>query len=316
MVNEQIQQKMDRLIRVLEAGENGYAISALNVRNRGLKALFKSYAQQRARFKTELLVEMECLGMEARPRSSIIAALHRGRINIFASLTIGQEHKEQVVLKEILFGEKMALQAYAALSEDDLPPDTMKLISRQQSEIHRIMDQIQFMRGKEGSRMVLRLFDTDRDFETALRELKNAGLRLEAVIWLNFKDVIEFYEGRTSLVSETVFTGAVGGAFYGGLIGGLSGVSMQIADIASLGALTGQGLWPLWTLTGVIVGSLSGAFLGLGFSIGVTDKDAYLYTQSIKSGKIILLTIVDALQASEVGRIMTLVNARAKAQVE
>ena len=316
MVTEHIQHKMDHLIRVLEAGEHGYAISALNVRNRGLKALFKSYAQQRARFKTELLVEMECLGMVAKPRSNIMAALHRGRINIFASLTIGQEHKEQVVLKEILFGEKMALQAYETLLEDDLPPDSVNLLSCQQSEIRRIMEQIQFMRGKEGSRMVLRLFDTDQDFETALRELKDAGLRLEAIIWLNFKDVIEFYEGKTSLVKETVLTGAIGGAFYGGLIGSLSGVSMQMAGIAPLGALAGHGLWPLWMLTGVIVGSLVSAFLGLMFSIGVTDEDAYLYRQSIKSGKIILLTIVDALQASEVGRIMTLVNARARAYIE
>lgn len=316
MVTEHIQHKMDHLIHVLEAGEYGYAISALNVRNRGLKALFKSYAQQRARFKTELLVEMECLGMVAKPRSIIMAALHRGRINIFASLTIGQEHKEQVVLKEILFGEKMALQAYEALLDDDLPLDTVNLLSRQQSEIRRIMEQIQFMRGKEGSRMVLRLFDTDQDFETALRELKDAGLQLEAIVWLNFKDVIEFYEGKTSLVKETVLTGVIGGGFYGGLIGGLSGVSMQMAGIAPLGALAGHGLWPLWMLTGVIVGSLVSAFLGLVFSIGVTDKDAYLYRQSIRSGKIILLTIVDALQASEVGRIMTLVNARARAQVE
>ena len=40
------------------------------------------------------------------------------------------------------------------------------------------------------------------------------------------------------------------------------------------------------------------------------------YAQSLKRGKIILMTIVDTLRASEAGRIMALVNARARAQTE
>jgi len=316
MINKRIQSQMDRLIRILEAGEKGYAISALNINNCGLKALFKSYAQQRARFEAEILFEMNRLGMQSKRRKSIVAALHRGRINIFNALTIGQEHRELVAMREILFGEEAALRAYEKLLEDDLHPDTVEILSRHLSEIRRIVDQIQFMRGRDGNRMILHLFDTDRDFETALRELKNSGLRLEAVIWVNFKDVIELYKGSSSLVSETIFAGAVNGAFFGGLIGTLSGFSMQIAGIASLNMLVLQGIWPFLALTGLVAGSLIGALLGLAISMGVTGKDAYLYAQSLERGKIILMTIVDTLRASEAGRIMALVNTRARAQVE
>jgi len=316
MVNKLIQKKMDHLIRILEAGEKGYAISALNVNNRGLKALFKSYAQQRARFKAEIFFEMKRLGIQFKSRNSIISALHRGRINVFAALTIGQENKELVVLREILFAEKVALRVYEELLEEDLDPETVEILSRHLSEIRRIVDQIQFMRGREGNRMVLRLFDTDRDFETALKELKDSGMRLEAVIWVNFKDVIEMYKGRTSLVAETIFAGALNGAFFGGLVGILSGISMRMAGIVSVRMLMWQGIWPFLTLSGLITGSLIGATLGFAISIGVVDKDAYLYDQSLKRGKIILMTIVNSLRASEAERIMALVNARARTQTD
>lgn len=316
MINKRSQRKMDYLLRLLDAGEKGYAISALNLNNRGLKALFKSYAKQRSRFKDELLAEMERFGMGAKPRSSVAAALHRGQINIFTALAIGQEQKEQVVLKEILFGEKIALRSYDRLLSEKLHPDMIHLISRQRLEIHRIVDQLQFMRGKEGNRMVLRLFDTDREFETALKNLIDSGLRLQAVIWMNFNDIIELYEGGASLALETIFAGVVGGALFGSLIGALSGIGMQVAGIASGGMLMWQGIWSFLAFAGLIVGGMVGALLGFVISIGMANDDAYLYDQSLKRGKIILMTIVDTLRAAEAGRIMAAVNARARTHAD
>ncbi len=46
--NRRASKALDYLYRIVEAGEKGYAVAAANVDNRGLKLLFKSYAQQRA----------------------------------------------------------------------------------------------------------------------------------------------------------------------------------------------------------------------------------------------------------------------------
>ena len=115
MPTDRVLRSLSYLHRIVEAGEKGYAVSATNVNNQGLKILLKSYAQQRARFKSEIHSEIQRLGGEVKIRSSIRGILHRGRIDIFAALTIGNREREGVVLKEILIGEKIALQTYKSI---------------------------------------------------------------------------------------------------------------------------------------------------------------------------------------------------------
>jgi Domain of unknown function (DUF2383) len=77
-----------------------------------LKILYRVYAQQRRKFKEEIFDEIQRLGGHSRPRSNILGILHRGRIDIFAAMTIGDEGVENLLLKEILVGESTALRAY------------------------------------------------------------------------------------------------------------------------------------------------------------------------------------------------------------
>lgn len=66
------------LYKIVEAGERGYAVVASNVNNRALKTLYKSYAQQRLRFKEEIFAEIQRLGGYARPTSNFLSIVHRG----------------------------------------------------------------------------------------------------------------------------------------------------------------------------------------------------------------------------------------------
>ena len=113
------------LYKIVEAGERGYAVVASNVSNRALKILYKSYAQQRLQFKEEIFAEIQRLGGHTRPRSKFLGIVHRGRIDIFAALTIGNENVEKVVLKEVLLGEMVAVKAYEKTLKKDLPPETV-----------------------------------------------------------------------------------------------------------------------------------------------------------------------------------------------
>ena len=100
------------LYKYVEAGERGYAAVASNVRNRALKILYRAYAQQRLKFKEELFAEIQRLGGTTRPSSNLLGILHRGRIDIFTAMTIGDESVENMLLMEILVGESAALGAY------------------------------------------------------------------------------------------------------------------------------------------------------------------------------------------------------------
>lgn len=312
MTNARILNELGYLYRILDAGEKGYVVFAANVDNRGLKMLFKSYAQQRARFKIEILAEMWRLSGKANTHTGLHGAIRRGRINIFAALTINKEKREQAILKEILIGEKFTVRVYNRLLQQEFLPETLELFSRQLDEVRQAVDQISLMHGKEGKRLVLRLFDTERDAETALSDLREAGLQPETVLHLDLKRYVESYDGPSSIVSETVLSGTLGGAICGALVGGLAGLGVQTAGLAYLGALAGAYL----AFAGFFVGALVGAMLAFAIGIGSYGEDAYLYEQSRQRGGILLITIVDALRAPEVGQIMTYVNLRAHARVD
>ena len=316
MTEKQILRELGRLCRILEAGEKGYAVSAININNRGLKVLFKSFAQQRSRFKSEILTEMQRLGGKAKTRGNLFATIHRGRINIFAALTIGKDECERKVLKEILIGERFALRTYISVLKKKLHPETLQLILRQFEDIQQVVEQVTLMRGKEGKRLVVRLFDTQKDADSAVLEMKSAGFHLEMIEQRDFNEELEIYKGKSTTISETIISGAVGGAFWGSLIGILIGAGMQVARFTPFESTDSQTIWAYLTIAGILAGQFVGSILGFAIGVGLSGEDSYRYDLSIKRGKILLMAMVDALRASEAGQIMALVNLRARGRLE
>lgn len=129
----------------LEKG--GYAVVASNVRSRALKILYRVYAQQRLKFKEEIFDEIQRLGGHSRPRSNILGILHRGRIDIFTAMMIGDEGVENLLLTEILVGESAALRAHEKTLKADLPPETREMVERQFNEVRNILGQARLMKG-------------------------------------------------------------------------------------------------------------------------------------------------------------------------
>jgi hypothetical protein len=242
----------------------------------------------------------------------LLAAIHRGRINIFAALRISQDNREKAVLKEILIGEHFALNAYKQALKKDLLPEARKLIELQMEEVQKVVEQITLMRGREGKRLVIRLFETESDAEKALSDMKDAGLHPDMVEHLDFQRNIDIYEGKTTTITETIVSGAVGGAFWGGLIGILTGIGMQTAGFAPFGTAAGQSIWAYLLLAGIFAGEFVGSILGFAIGVGLSGEDTYQYEMSLKRGKVLLMAMVDALRAPEAGEIMSLVNLKSR----
>jgi uncharacterized protein (TIGR02284 family) len=318
MSNQQTRKALSSLYKMVEAGERGYAVAAANVDNRGLKLLFKSYAQQRADFKTEIFEQMRHVDGNARPpRSSILAMIHRGRIDIFAALTIGNENVENVVLKEISLGEGVALRAYENTLKKDLPPEIREVIVRQFEEVQRVVEQIHLMQGTEGKRLLVRLYDTEMDANRAIERLTEAGLTQESIEKVPVDKTAVFYTGRGTTVRETILSGAVGGAFWGAVIGLLAVISVlkmpnwnQIAQ-----PFLDQRLWAFIALLlciagGTFVGTMIGTFIGW----GIKSSDAYLYDHGLERGKFLVKSVVDKSRASKAWRMLADVNIEARAR--
>ena len=321
MSNRQTLKALSSLYRIVEAGERGYAVAAANVDNRGLKLLFKSYAQQRANFKTELFEQLQHLNGHAHPPgnglSSILAMIHRGRIDIFAALTIGDENVEKVVLKEVTLGEGVALRAYENTLKKDLSPEIRKVVARQFEEVRRVVEQVRLMRGEDGKRLLVRLYDTEVDANRALQRLKQEGFSQESIEKIPVDKTDVLYKGRGTTILETILSGAVGGAFWGSVIGWLAVISVLQLPNWNPGAQSfmDQRLWAFIALLlciagGIFVGTIIGTFIGW----GIKSSDAYLYDHGLERGQILVKSLVDESRASEAWRMLAQVNIESKAR--
>ena len=318
MSHRQTLRALGSLYRIVEAGERGYAVAAANVNNRGLKLLFKSFAQQRANFKAEIFQEIQRLGGRLYPSiSGALAIIHRGRIDIFAALTIGDENEEKVVLKEVVFGERVALRAYENTLKKDLLAESREIIARQYAEVRRVVEQVNLMNGKDGKRLLVRLYDTETDANRAVQILKQAGFAQESVQRVPVDKTAMLYTGRGTTILETILSGMVGGAFWGALIGVLAalGVLQMPASIPSAGPAIDQRLWAfiallLCVVGGAFVGTMIGTFIGL----GIGSEDAYLYDHGLERGRILVKVSADEAGASHAWRMLAQVNIESRAR--
>lgn len=314
MANKKVVGRLNRLHRLCRAGERGFEVVALNVSNRGLKFLLKSYAQQRADFASELKDEIRRLGGKISGRRSVRGVIHRGRINIRSALTIGHHNVENVALGEAIHGENAVIKAYKRALGIELPAETRAIIERQLEEIEEVRNQVNFLRGRAGKRLVVRLFDSVNDAESAIQALERANFQRSDI---EIEDVrqLSVYEGEGSKVSETVASGAFGGGLWGALIGAAAGVGALI--IPGMGTLIADNAIVTWigiTVAGIFFGALFGAILGLAIGQGVYEEDVYLYDDSLLRGTTLLRLLTDNDHAREAARIMHQINAAARAR--
>ena len=302
MDNRRIVKALGYLNRIIEAGERGYAVAASNVNNRALKILFQTFAVQRARFKDELAAEIQRLGGHIHGRSSFLGIIHRGRIDIFAALTIGAENVEQVVLKEVMIGEQVALATYERILKKDMPADTRAIIQKQYEQMCWVVDQVRLMRGQNGKRMVVRLYDSRVEAERAIRSLREAGILEDEIEMENLDPEIELYKGKGSTILETIVSGAVGGTIWGTVTGILAVLGIfQLAglsqDVVNPGSLQWTAVMSMLGLMagGAFVGSMIGLFIGW----GIASEDRYVNTYTLKNGQILMrATVAQALAST------------------
>ena len=313
MNNHQVVKSLMNLYNIVEAGERGYAVSAIHIDNPGLKILFKSFAQQRAELKSEILTEIKRLGGYRVPGSDVRGIIHRGRIGIFAALTIGKIDREGVVLKEVALGEKIALRVYERTLKEELPSTTRQLVSRQHDQVRELVEQIDLMRGTNGKRMIIHLFNTSEDVSSVLDEIEDSGYHPTGIEQINIQETLDLYESKGTIVLETSISGAVGGALWGTLIGVLAGAGVGYANQYIPVDVMQTPYAGLFVALAIIIGgALIGMILGFVIGIGIAEEDTYLYDQGREKGKIILMTVMENSHITEAQQIISQFNLASK----
>ncbi len=303
------------LYKIVEAGERGYAVVASNVSNRALKILYKSQAQKRLQFKDEIFAEIQRLGGSTRPRSNFLGIVHRGRIDIFAALTIGSENVEKMVLKEVFLGETVAVKVYKKTLKKDLPLETREMLEHQFNEVRKVVERVRLLKGQNGKRLVLRLYDSKADAEEALQSLKRDGFSEKAIEMESWSHGAhsELYKSRGTTVLETMISGAVGGTIWGLVAGALAAIG--ILQIAAINSEKATPVILLLAILGLMAaGAFIGGMMGLFIGWGIAGQDSYVYDESIKHGEILMRTIVEAPRAARAGHLMEQVAIKGRAR--
>lgn len=308
----QVVPTLNRLVRLCIASEKGFNVAAENIKNRGLQVMFKTYAQERAQFARTLRGIVVELGGEAAEGGGPLAAAHRGWINIKAAMTIGQPATENVVLGEAVRGESVAVRRYEEALQKPLPAEIKAVLDEQYARVVEVSERVQELQGRQGARLVVRLFDSDNDAALAEEQLEAAAFEADQMERVPLDQVLSLYEGEqvTDTTVETSLAGALVGAGVGILLGLIAGVSAMVVPGGSMFALS-VGETFLWTiLLGAVAGLFFGALIGAIIGLGVSQEDKYRYANSVRHGSLLLLVRVDTARANEAAEIMKRVNAR------
>lgn len=130
---------LNELIQTCKDGEHGFNSAALLVDDLNLRRLFQSYAQQRTEFAAELQLEVQRLAANPVEGGHAIAALHRGWIDIKASVTGGDEG---AIIAECERGEDYAVQQYLEALDSGLPGDLRMIVERQYLQVKEAHDHV------------------------------------------------------------------------------------------------------------------------------------------------------------------------------
>ena len=310
--SRQVISTLNRLVRLCIASEKGFNVAAENVKNRGLQVMFKTYAQERAQFAYALRKVVRDLGGEPAEGGGLLAAAHRGWINIKAAMTIGQAATEKVVLEEVVRGETVAERRYTDAQQQTLPPEIKAIVEQQHHRVEEVSELAQELQGQAGTRLVVRLFDSVNDAAEAEEHLKAAGFDSDRIERVPLSQVLNLYYGQhiADSTAESGLAGALIGAGLGILLGLVAGISAMVAPAGALFSMTVAETF-VWTiLLGSVAGLFFGALIGAIIGLGVSQEDEYRYTDSVKHGSLLLLLRTDTQRATEASDIMKSVNAR------
>lgn len=309
-------QVLIKLARLCKASEKGYIVAAEGIRNRGLKLLFKTFAQQRSEYVSELQAEIQRAGRNSHISDSFRGFLHRGWISVKVAMIIGHQNRENAVLAECGRGERVILQAYQEAVNSELPPTSRAIVERQYEQIQDVARQIIRLRGGSGYRLVIRLFNQAEDAARAVQALQAAGFVQNTIETVPFNQVIRTYRGedKQSTILQSAIALALGGIFALGLLGLLTGISMIVfPETGSISeasnALTVIGTTVIGALIGAAIGALMGALMGA----SISQEDSFLYEDGMMHGDTMIMISVEDARAAEAADIMYQVNASARA---
>lgn len=134
---------LNNLVETSKDGEKGFRTAADDTKNGELKALFLGRANDCAKGASELQTKVAALGGRPEEGGSVAGAIHRGWVNLKASVT---ERTDLAILEECERGEDVAKANYRKALDEPLPDEIRAIVQHQYDGVVRNHDQVRDLR--------------------------------------------------------------------------------------------------------------------------------------------------------------------------
>lgn len=134
---------VNELIETSRDGEKGFRKSAEEVKEPQIKSLFLKRAQNCSTAARELEEQLSLIGGKVEDGGSVAGAVHRGWVNVKASVT---GHDTLAILAETERGEDYAKKVYGEALREELPSELRQLIERQYRGVIANHDEVRNLR--------------------------------------------------------------------------------------------------------------------------------------------------------------------------
>src|SRR5690606_882772 len=141
--------------------------------------------------------------------------------------------------------------------------------------------------------------------------LQTAGFKPDGMKTVALDEVVSVYKDDQtgSATMERGVTGALLGSVLGGVIGLIAGASILLTPGNTATFMGSFGTFISSAVVGALAGALFGALIGSLIGRGMKEGDVFLYDDSVRHGRVLLMVQSENKRAAEAAHIMHQVNA-------
>jgi uncharacterized protein (TIGR02284 family) len=303
---------LNRLIEMCMESDKGFYKAAEQIKNRGLKLLVKSYAEQRAQFALQLQNLAHQLGGDAPEGREPVISVERGWLDVKAAMIIQRQFRQQALLKDVLQHEDKTIQAYTEALQSPLPGAVQTVIQQQYDRIRAIRSQVASLTGQTARKLVVRLFNGADTARRVVDELQQAGFTADEIYAAPLDRIIQPYaadpQARNKSRKETVIATILSGMGFGLVFGIFVGLLQRFffPEWGGLISPPGWGVMIEIATTVTLIGGFFGFVFGMLIGQDKAEEDEYLYTESLQEGDTLVVVFTDERNKAEAERVVGL----------
>ena len=302
---------LNHLDQVCLNSQQAYAYAAQHTRNRGLKLLLKSYAQERAQFRQELreLAKPESAEITASESSG---ALGRGFANVRAWFTVRRQTRQRLLLNKAAETEGAAISAYTAALSEPLPPAVEGTLRTQLAALRQAEGRLGALAARrQGDATLVRLYERPEQVQSVVAALTNTGVPREEIYVADVRqlepDAADAPERERSRW-ETMLAAAIIGAVIGAVIMLPFAIAQRIyfPQLNGIFATTPMGVLLEYLAGGLLVGAIFGFYFAIFIGQDIVEDDAYFTAQGLDKGTLLLAVPATGANRAAVERVLGL----------